>query len=533
MLNRRQTYIGKHNTKTRPHTLLAGFATLMCLLITVQLNAHPLLAPSTPPHPSAFVADSIFYGHYPFIRIIDTKEDAGLVRLSDEEFLDNAGKVVFKVNTYDVFTNDTLLKLLEKEIIPQINEDSLRLRRLIVRGAASPDGPVAGNIVLGRRRMETLSSFLRARLTIPVSEDNFSSEVVAEDYNMLLVLMRRANDAATDAVSSLCNQYLPEGDYETLKRKMQQLKGGSVWRHLQKDYFPELRAARMILVFDKPILPIDSLKQLEALKPTEPVQPVEPIKPIEPLKAPEFYQPFTYITQEPDTIPTKIPRREVLSVKTNLLLYGFYLPGGYNRWCPIPNVALEFYPKHGHFTYAASIDFPWWRSYNEYKFFEVRNYQVEARYYFRSGDIDRNPPGKGAAFRGWYLQAHGGVGLFDICFDKDTGYEGEYFDVGIGAGYVLPISRKGHWKLEFSLQAGYVYGKHDPYQFENLVNPNYHDKLYYYRWSGKASDFKKRQYRFSWIGPTRVGITLTYDLLYKRVKKKGVSFRPSEKVREN
>jgi hypothetical protein len=244
-----------------------------------------------------------------------------------------------------------------------------------------------------------------------------------------------------------------------------------------------------------------------------------------------FYQPFTYASQEQEPFVVKVPRREVLSVKTNLLFYGFYLPGGYNRWCPIPNVALEYYPLRGHFTYGASIDFPWWQNYNEYKFFEVRNYQVEARYYFRSGDIDRNIPGEGAAFRGWYLQGYANLGLFDICFDKDTGYEGEYLGAGIGAGYVLPITRKGHWKLEFSLQAGFMYGKYDPYQFENLVNPDYHDKLYYYRWSGKAEDFKKRQYRFTWIGPTRVGITLTYDLLYLRWKKKGVSFRSYEKVK--
>ena len=229
--------------------------------------------------------------------------------------------------------------------------------------------------------------------------------------------------------------------------------------------------------------------------------------------------------EEPqDTAILEIPRREFLSIKTNLLLYGFYLPGGYDRWCPIPNVAIEYYPRHGHFTYGASIDFPWWKSYNKFKFFEVRNYQLEARYYFRSGDVRLRTPGQGAAFRGWYLQGYAHVGLFNICFDKDTGYEGEYLGVGLGAGYVLPLTRKGHWKLEFSLQAGYVYGKHDPYQFENLVNPSYHDQLYYFRWTGKSSDFKVRQYRFSWLGPTRVGVTLTYDLLYKRVKKKGVSF---------
>ena len=522
MTNRRLlTYIGKHKPKVGPRILLAGFATVVCLLLAVQINARPLLAPPAPPQTPAYIADSTFYGHYPFIRFIDTKDDPALVRLSDEDFLDKAGKVVFKVNKYDVFTNDTLLRLLEKEIIPRINKDSLRLRRIIVRGAASPEGPVANNLMLVRRRTETLSLFLRAHLSIPVDEESFSTEVVAEDYNLLLVMMERAEDPAAGIVRSLCEKHLPNEEYDILKSKLQKLQGGVLWRHLLKDYFPELRAARVVLVFnDKPEPKVQEVQKVQ-----------EVLEPVKPAHTPVFYQPYTYVTEEQPL--GKLPRREFLSIKTNLLLYGFYLPGGYNRWCPIPNVAIEYYPLHGHFTYGASIDFPWWQNYNEFKFFEVRNYQLEARYYFRSGNIKKRIPGKGAAFRGWYLQGYAGVGLFDICFDKDTGYEGEYLGAGIGAGYVLPLTRKGHWRLEFQLQAGFVYGKHDPYQFENLINPDYHDRLYYYRWTGKASDFKTRQYRFSWIGPTRVGITLTYDLLYRRIQKKGVSFRSWEKAVKN
>jgi hypothetical protein len=60
------------------------------------------------------------------------------------------------------------------------------------------------------------------------------------------------------------------------------------------------------------------------------------------------------------------------------------------------------------------------------------------------------------------------------------------------------------------------------------VNPAYRDGLYYYKWTQKPELFKKRQYRWNWIGPTRVGITLSYDLLYRRIQKKGVSFKSNE-----
>ena len=85
---------------------------------------------------------------------------------------------------------------------------------------------------------------------------------------------------------------------------------------------------------------------------------------------------------------------------------------------------------------------------------------------------------------------------------------------------MLPLTRKGHWRLEFQLQAGIFHCKYDPYQYENTVNPDYHDDLYYYKWSDDPDLFKKRQYRFTWIGPTRVGVTLSYDLLYRKARKK-------------
>ena len=72
----------------------------------------------------------------------------------------------------------------------------------------------------------------------------------------------------------------------------------------------------------------------------------------------------------PATTPASaLPRREVLSVKTNVLFD--CLHAGYDRFC-YSNVALEYYPLHGHFTYGASFDCPWWQHYDEHKYFQVR-----------------------------------------------------------------------------------------------------------------------------------------------------------------
>jgi hypothetical protein len=65
------------------------------------------------------------------------------------------------------------------------------------------------------------------------------------------------------------------------------------------------------------------------------------------------------------------------------------------------------------------------------------------------------------------------------------------------------------------------------------VDPSYKDNLYYYKWKSDPDLFKKRQYRWNWIGPTRVGVTLSYDLLYRRIHKKGVSFKDYETYKAN
>ena len=448
-----------------------------------------------------------------YIRFVDEGEE---INLSDEEFFDQAGRVVFPVNDYRLPQNAPLLKQLEKEVLPAINREGYALSRIYIRGAASPEGPLARNKVLGEQRAKALTDFVVSRLSVPVSEGGFSLDVDFEDYRSLCLFLSRAQDSNYGYVKSLCDKYLPSNNVAQLKSELQKAEGGKLWKHLLTNYFPDLRAARIMLVFNKR-QPVEEVPEPVVEEPVieEPVVVEQPVVE-EPVTA-------AVVIEEPEVLP----RREFLSVKTNLLFDVAYMPG-YNRWCPIPNVAVEYYPKKGHLTYGASFDFPWWQDYDAHKYFQIRNYQLETRYYLRPGDLSSNPPGEGAAFRGLYLQAYAHVALFGICFDADRGWVGEGAGAGVGVGYVMPISKNGHWRLEFGLQAGFFRCKYDPYQYENPVDPTYRDHLYYYKWSLDPSLFKKRQYRYNWLGPTRVGITLTYDLLYRRINKKGVSFKNYE-----
>ena len=500
--NNLHTKVAKYNSDIAKVIVLF----VMSFLGIGESAALPLAMPAD--------VDTTVYRPYSYVRFI-TDQDS--VKMSDEEFFDIAGKVIFPINKWTLPKRDSLIMQLEKEVFPLINRDSLELVYMMLRGAASPEGPTRFNKFLGEKRAEAMLNFVKENLTVPIDE-NFDMEIDIEDFRTLCLLMRRMGDKDYGYVQAMCDQYLPKNQIEKLKSILRKARQGTLWLRLYREYFHRLRAARIVFFFRTPTTYAPKV----ILEP--PVEVVEePSLPdstiVEPPVVEEVVKPEV-------REPVRLPRRELLSVKTNMLFYGVYMPG-YNRWCPIPNVAIEYYPLHGHFTYGASFDFPWWQNYDAHKFFQIRNYQLEARYYFRSGDIRKNPPGKGAAFRGWYLQGYAHAGLFGICFDKNRGWEGEGIGGGIGAGYVLPLSRKGHWRLEFNAQVGYFVAKYDPYQYGNPKTGE-EDGLYYFKWSHDRDLFKKRQYHLNWIGPTRVGVTLVYDLLYRRIQKKRASFRSWE-----
>lgn len=76
---------------------------------------------------------------YPFIII--TKEDVKeLPEMDDKEFYSYSLNVIFQVNKSQIRRDDPFLDIYRKEILPRINSEHLQLRKIFVRGAASPEG---------------------------------------------------------------------------------------------------------------------------------------------------------------------------------------------------------------------------------------------------------------------------------------------------------------------------------------------------------------------------------------------------------
>ena len=493
------------------------------------------------PNSTDVLPDTIYVEHTGKELVELTGTVSGQARI---QFIDN--KTSFDST---LANNRRELEQMRKSISDVQNDRRVRVTRYRLKGYASPEGSWKNNVRLAKGRMERMRLFMVDEWGVDPSLIETGYE--PEDWQGMrdyVVSHRDAFRAADSILAVIDSDMEPDPKLAKIAEEHRE-----DYKKLRRECFPQLRRTEYHIDYDwvdmverQGRTTYDTIVNLRLLKPERPLkadicsdyQPtrlwLEPKTDQFPDMAALF--PKSEIAEVPDS--QLIPRRELLSVKTNLLFYAAYIPG-YDRWCPIPNVAVEYYPKGGHFTFGASFDMPWWQHYSKHKFFQLRNYQLETRYYLKAHDAHKaykphkphephEPYKPHPSYSGLYLQAYANAGLFGICFDADRGWVGEGFGGGLGLGYVMPVSKSGHWRLEFGLQAGFFRCKYDPYQYENPVDLAYHDDLYYYKWTLDASLFKKRQYRWNWLGPTRIGVTLTYDLLYRRISKKGVSFKAYE-----
>lgn len=429
---------------------------------------------------------------------------AAQVSTTDSAFIHDSRPIIpFVVGKKDIEQQDR--KWITNNLIPKLK--ALGDSGIIIgRASASPEGSLQINTQLANARKASMNALLSS---YGINTNLIRYDVVPMDFPLMRALMKLRKDDYLPVVDSLMTQYA--ADVMLLKEAMIRQDRGKLWQHLYHNYFPSLRSVR-IMAIKRAEKEEDKREEIERKENERKENEIEKIE-IEKIEEIEKTEKIEKEETEGDE------RRELMSVKTNLLFDLAYMPG-YNRFCPIPNVAIEYYPLHGHFTYGASFDTPWWKHYSKHKYFQLRNYQVHTRYYLRRGDIEEREPGKGAAFKEFFFSAYAHAYLYNICFSEKRGWEGEGWGAGMGVGYVMPIDRKEHWRLEFGLQLGYLNTLYDPYQWRCPVDPDTDANRYYYKWYGNAKDFKKRQHSYSWIGPTRVEITLSYDLIYRHKERK-------------
>lgn len=420
---------------------------------------------------------------FPFVLVAESDTITSPIFITDSLFDAASRGIRFKVNRTELQASDPFIPLYKNQLVPKLKAENWRLRQIFVKGAASPEGPYENNVRLSRERTKRLIDFLNTESGFsPDASTPINTESITEDYGLLVKMMRQANDADYDKVYRIWMAC--KGDELRCKRQLMSLDNGRVWNRLKEQYFPALRQARVLLYFVRKQAPlIDTLGCMPLAVPAE-------------LGMPNINVP------EP---PLKYERRHLIALRTNLIHDLLYVPQF--GWAYGLNLQLEYYPLRGHYTYNVGFTFTNHRRWSDYKFFQIRDLQLELRRYFKGG----------GQFIGPYLAAYIQGTSYGIGFSKTKGWQGEGGGGGVTAGYTCRLNRKGSLRLEFSASLGVFYTRHDPYIY-NHPYVGFDDGLYYYDYYGNARDFKKRNHQFFWFGPTNAGIHITYDIIYRKKK---------------
>lgn len=339
------------------------------------------------------------------------------------------------------------------DFLPFVSENEEYLTKIKVTSSTSPEGPHALNIKLGEDRNASV-----ARLIDDIScKKEYYAEI--ENYNGLRELLAGKNEPYADSVIAI----MQSG--KNVSERIKNACGGRIWRWLLKEYYPKLRSTHIGAYFH--------WGEVEKAAPdTARLRDTIYIPTI------ERYIDTVYVEKRPT-----IKIYPIFAVKTNFVADALITP----------NVHAELYPWIWGLSAEFEYDFPWFGSTVTHRYYQVSNAFVGIRKYFKNN------------YNGWYVGVYANNALYDIAINKDNGWQGEGHGLGITAGYLI---RKKNFNLEPFIRVGYFNSRFDEYDASQPFNGKY-----YYKWNGRNSDFVPRRFELNYIGPTMLGITISYDLI--------------------
>ncbi len=361
--------------------------------------------------------------------------------------------IIFKRDKTDLILPNAPLDSVVEMVNRMLSDPDIRPAYVWIGGSASPEGPEAHNVWLGKTRAKRLYDYLKAHTSLP--DSLIRIENLMEDWRTPLKLIHRQDFPHKEQVLDI---WADEPDIRERKRKIRAIDKGVTWEYLIDKAFRPARNARMVIVCAAE----DSIAehfQYDAPKRLG-------------LEAPAMNAGLPVWLSEP------IYRGRFVALKTNCAALGLL----------VANVGVEF-----SFGRGFSLDLPFYYSpYDITPTFRVRilGTQPELRYWLR-----RDWPGGGHFFG---LNAT--VAGFNVSFPRTERFqdpERALWGVGVSYGYALNFGRGRRWGLEFNIGAGYM---------------NYHLDTFANVYNGRLLHTQKKDY---W-GITRVGLSLTYKFWGRR-----------------
>lgn len=501
---------------------------------------------------------------FPFVVITSADVDT-IPAFSDREFYEHSNSIIFEVNETHVLCDDPFFELYYTQLLPYINERRLQLRKVFVRGAASPEGPYDWNYTLGLGRSQELLTLLRTGLRHQYVKTDEEVSPITEDYGYLCILLRESRDpdyAIVQRIYDECN-----GDEVCCKERLMAYNDGKLWKRLIHEYFARLRAARFMLWFSEPdaehapapvVQPArrDTIYLNDTIFVKRPV--VVDTTPVVPV-------PSTTVTTPADNAPIPvyicsgrihvgcihdrqlhpahsdtINRHPLFALKTNLLF----------DVATFLNAEVEV-PIRKRSSIVAEVVWPWWlqRSNNRWCN-EMGSVSLEGRWWFKPWQYH-------SSFRQWHDSrreplSHGFIGAYiaggyyDFQLPKKhyypeglsqykyyrKGRQGEFLSAGVTVGVERYIGRS--MRLEASLGLGVAYTEYRTYHVDanndieldrdqHLWRDEHEGKYSLLSWMNLRDPNPRSNGRNLWIGPTKAKLSLVWLITKpcRKTKKKG------------
>lgn len=351
-----------------------------------------------------------------------------------------------------------------KQTLEQLNQEIERIGveqidSLVILSQSSPEGSWHYNQRLSARRAATMRRWMEEHH--PELNDRLSVNPDGESWEQLrrLVLAdKRLKEESIERVVKIIDDR--SISIETRKWRIEH---DPLYRYLYRTYYPRIRNSMICLLYYHRVEQEPLNRPLEYRMQLAPAE-LTPAVPSPRIEAP------TELEFRRDTL--------TIAAKSNLL---------YDALTAL-NIELEL-PIRDHWSVAAEYSFPWWESDNKHCL-QMLEAGIEGRYWFR-----RNP-WHSEKLRGHFVGLYGMSAKYDLQWDRDLGYQGEGWSVGLTYGYSLKLTR--HLNMEFSISVGYLSTAYRHYFPADDYSVLWRDK--------------QKQGRMNYFGPTKLKVSLVWPI---------------------
>ena len=328
---------------------------------------------------------------------------------------------------------------------------------VVIVSQSSPEGPYEYNVRLSKRRAATMRNYVMSEF--PELDGKLHVHPDGESWEQLRWYVERDTGLSDEAKRQIYAVIDADVDMATKKWRMNRL---PTYKYLLRNYYPRIRNSMFCILYY-------SREAVEQFA-------------LPPIELPDT---LSFIDLQ---LQTSVERKKVMvaALKTNLL---------YDVVTAL-NFEVEV-PLGRRFSIAFEDLFPWWHGGNKWAF-QVWQMGVEGRYWFEKG---KQPNLLRGHFVGLYLMS----AKFDLQYQREFNYQGEYWSTGLTYGYSMPLGK--YFNLEFSVSAGYAsisYRHYNPSPgWEELVRDPY-----------KCG-------RKGYYGPTKVEVSLVLPLKFTYKSRRG------------